>query len=96
MRNRSRIPKKRYGNIPSIHAVTLTCFNRPVHVVGNEGNVEEEGEELAGDEEQRVEDVENIFRQHERVEAVALVDGVLVVGLQLVESDDLKTTNRRK
>ena len=68
-----------------------------MHVVGNEGNVEEEGEELAGDEEQRVEeDVENIFRQHERVEAVALVDGVLVVGLQLVESDDLKTTNRRK
>ena len=64
-------------------------------MVGNEGNVEEEWEELAGDEEQRVEeDVENIFRQHERVEAVALVDGVLVVGLQLVESDDLKATSK--
>ena len=57
-----------------------------MHVVADEGDVEEEGEELAGDEEKRVEeDVEDVLGQHERVEAVALVDRVLVVRLQLVE-----------
>ena len=54
----------------------------PVHVVADEGDVEEEGEELAGDEEKRVEeDVEDVLGQDERVEAVALVDRVLVVRL---------------
>ena len=63
----------------------------PVHVVADEGDVEEQGEELAGDEEKRVkEDVEDVLGQHERVEAVALVDRVLVVRLQLVECDDLR------
>ena len=62
-----------------------------MHVVADEGDVEEEGEELAGDEEKRVEeDVEDVLGQHERVEAVALVDRVLVVRLQLVECDDLR------
>ena len=59
----------------------------PVHVVADEGDVEEEGEELAGDEEKRVEeDVEDVLGQHERVEAVALVDRVLVVRLPLVDT----------
>ena len=58
----------------------------PVHVVADEGDVEKEGEELSGDEEKRVEeDVEDVLGQHERVEAVALVDRALVVRLQLVE-----------
>ena len=69
-----------------LHRLTV-----PVHVVADEGDVEEEGEELAGDEEKRVEeDVEDVLGQHERVEAVALVDRVLVVRLQLVECDDLR------
>ena len=63
----------------------------PVHVVPDEGDVEKEGEELARDEEEGVEeDVEDVLGEDERVEAVALVDRVLVVGLQLVERDDLR------
>jgi len=57
-----------------------------VDVVADERQVEEEAEELAGDEEQQVEeDVHHVLRQHQRVQAVALVDRVLVVSLKLVE-----------
>ena len=62
----------------------------PVYVVSDEGDVEEQGEELSGDEEEGVEeDVQDVLWEDERVEAVALVDRVLVVRLQLVERDDL-------
>ena len=62
-----------------------------MYVVADEGDVEEEGEELAGDEEEGVEeDVKDVLGEDERVEAVALVDRVLVVRLQLVEGDDLR------
>ena len=61
-----------------------------MYVVSDEGDVEEEGEELSGDEEEGVEeDVQDVLWEDERVEAVALVDRVLVVRLQLVERDDL-------
>ena len=64
--------------------------NIPVYVVSDEGDVEEEGEELSGDEEEGVEeDVQDVLWEDERVEAVALVYRVLVVRLQLVERDDL-------
>ena len=64
--------------------------NIPVYVVSDEGDVEEQGEELSGDEEEGVEeDVQDVLREDERVEAVALVYRVLVVRLQLVERDDL-------
>ena len=64
--------------------------NIPVYVVSDEGDVEEEGEELSGDEEEGVEeDVQDVLGEDERVEAVALVYRVLVVRLQLVERDDL-------
>ena len=64
--------------------------NIPVYVVSDEGDVEEEGEELPGDEEEGVEeDVQDVLWEDERVEAVALVYRVLVVRLQLVERDDL-------
>lgn len=54
----------------------------PVHVVSDEGDIEEEWEELSTDEEEGVEeDVEDVLGQDERVEAVALVDRVLVVRL---------------
>ena len=63
----------------------------PVDVVGDEGRVEAEGEPLAGEEEQHVEEhVQDVLGEHQRVERVALVDRVLVVRLQLVERDDLK------
>ena len=61
-----------------------------MYVVSDEGDVEEQGEELSGDEEEGVEeDVQDVLWEDERVEAVALVDRVLVVRLQLVERDDL-------
>ena len=61
-----------------------------MHVVADEGDVEEEWEELSADEEEGVEeDVEDVLGEDERVEAVALVDRVLVVRLELVEGDDL-------
>ncbi len=62
-----------------------------MYVVGDERHVQEEGEELPREEEEEVEeDVQDVLREHQRVQAVALVDGVLVVRLQLVEGDDLK------
>ena len=65
--------------------------NIPVYVVSDEGDVEEEGEELSGDEEEGVEeDVQDVLGEDERVEAVALVYRILVVRLQLVEGDDLR------
>ena len=55
-------------------------------MVADEGSIEDEREPLARQEEEEVEeDVQEVFRQDERVEAVALVDRVLVVRLQFVE-----------
>ena len=61
-----------------------------MHVVGDQRDVQAEREPLAGEQEQQVEeDVQDVLGQDERVQAVALVDRVLVVRLQLVERDDL-------
>jgi len=60
-------------------------------VVADEGRVEDDREPFSGDEEEQIEeDVQDVLGQHKRVQAVALVDRVLVVGLQLVERNDLK------
>jgi flagellar biogenesis protein FliO len=60
-------------------------------VVADEGRVEDDREPFSGDEEEQIEeDVQDVLGQHQRVQAVALVDRVLVVGLQLVERNDLK------
>jgi len=59
-----------------------------VDVVSDERQVQEQREELSGHQEQEVEeDVHHILGQHQRVQAVALVDRVLVVRLKLVERD---------
>jgi flagellar biogenesis protein FliO len=59
-------------------------------VVADEGRVEDDREPFSGDEEEQIEeDVQDVLGQHQRVQAVALVDRVLVVGLQLVERNDL-------
>lgn len=69
----------------------VAISDSPVDVVGDEGRVDAEGEPLAGEEEEDVEeDVQDVLGQDEGVERVALVDRVLVVRLQLVERDDLK------
>ena len=61
-------------------------------MVADERGVEDEREPLAGEQEEEVEEeVQEVLRQHERVEAVALVDRVLVVRLQLVEGNDLES-----
>ncbi len=53
--------------------------------------VEAQREELPCEEEEQVEeDVQHVLGQHQRVQAVALVDRVLVVGLELVKRDDLR------
>ena len=63
----------------------------PIDMIGNEGDVEEEGEPLPGKQEQNVDQhVQSVLRQHQRVQAGALVYGVLVVSLQLVESNYLE------
>ncbi len=60
-------------------------------MVADEGRVEDDREPFSGDEEEQIEeDVQDVLGQHKRVQAVALVDRVLVVGLQLVERNDLK------
>jgi hypothetical protein len=66
-------------------------------VVADEGRVEDDREPFSGDEEEQIEeDVQDVLGQHQRVQAVALVDRVLVVGLQFVESDNLKLKPRSK
>ena len=45
---------------------------------------------MAYQEEEVEEDMEEVLGQDQRIEAVALIDGVLVVGLQFVERDYLK------
>ena len=63
----------------------------PIDMVGDEGDVEEEGEPLPGKQEQNVDQhVQSVLGQHQRVQAGALVYGVLVVSLQLVESNYLE------
>lgn len=63
----------------------------PVHVVGDERDVDAEREPLAGKQKKKVEEeVEDVLGEDERVEAVALVDRVLVVGLEFVERDDVE------
>jgi len=63
----------------------------PVDMVGDEGRIEEQGEPLPAEEEQQVEeDVQHILRQHQRVQTVALINGILVVRLQFIKRDNMK------
>ena len=60
-------------------------------MVGDEGDVEEEGEPLPGKQEQHIDEhVQSVLGEHQRVQAGTLVYGVLVVSLQLVESNYLE------
>ena len=63
----------------------------PIDMIGNEGDVEEEGEPLPGKQEQNVDQhVQSVLGENQRVQAGALVYGVLVVSLQLIESNYLE------
>ena len=60
-------------------------------MVGNERSIDENGDPLPSKQEEKVdEDMETILRQHQGIQTVALVNGVLVVSLQLIKSYDLK------
>ena len=60
-------------------------------VISDEWSVENETKPLPGQQEEEVEQaVEDVLRQHQRVQTGALVYRVLVVRLQLVKRDYLK------
>ena len=66
-------------------------FEISLDVVSDEWGVEDDREPFSGDEEEQIEeDVKDVLGQHQRVQAVALIDRVLVVGLQLIERNDVK------
>lgn len=63
----------------------------PVDVVSDERDIEAQREELASDQEQHIEEhVQDVFRQHQRIQRATLIDRVLVIRLELVERDDLQ------
>ena len=69
-------------------------FEVSLYMIADEWSVDKEREPLSGHEEENVEeDVKDVLGQDQRVQAVALVDRVLVVGLQLVKGDYLKVRN---
>ena len=61
-------------------------------MVSNERNVEEYGEPFPSKQEENVdEDVEEVLWEHQWVEAVTLVNWVLVISLQFIKRNNLKT-----
>ena len=61
-------------------------------MVSNEGNVEENGEPFPSKQEENVdEDVEEVLWEHQWVQAVTLVNWVLVISLQFIKRNNLKT-----
>ena len=64
---------------------------RPVNVVSYEREVEEYREPFASNQEENIDqNMENILRQHQWVQTVALINGVFVIGFKLIESNNLK------
>ena len=62
----------------------------PVNMVGNERNIDEYGKPLARKQKQNVDqNMKTILWQHQWVETVALVNGVLVVSLQFIKRNYL-------
>ena len=62
-----------------------------MNVVSYERDVEEYGEPLPSTEEQNIDQaMEDILRQHQWVQTVALINGVFVIRFKLVESNNLK------
>ena len=60
-------------------------------MIGHQGSIESDAEPLPRKEEEDVEqNMEEILGQHQGVKTGALVYRILVVGLQLIKSDDLQ------
>ena len=60
-------------------------------MVGDKRSIESDAEPLPGKEEEDVEEnMEDVLRQHQRVQTGALVYRILVVSFQLIKSNDLQ------
>lgn len=60
-------------------------------MVDDEREVEEDGEPFTGEQEDEVEEnVNQILREDERIQSVALIDRILEICLQFVESDHME------
>ena len=63
-------------------------------MISNEWNVEEDGEPFPSKQEENVdEDVEEVLWEHQWVQAVTLVNWVLVIGLQFIKRNNLNQIN---
>jgi len=68
-----------------------------VDMVGDEGRVQQQGEPLAAQQEQHVEqDVQRILWQHQRIETVALINGVFVVCLQFIKGYNMENSEENE
>ena len=60
-------------------------------MIADEWSIDEERKPFSGQQEEEIEEeMEKVLGQDERIQTVALVDGVFVVGLKLIKWDDLK------
>ena len=76
------------GNLESRAFVLLI---QPVDMIGHQRSIEKDAEPLPCNEEEEVEEnMEDVFREHQRVQTGALVNRILVVSFQLIKSNDLQ------
>lgn len=67
-----------------------------MHMIGNQRDIQCKRQPLASDKKEDVEkSVKNILWKHQRIEAVALIDRILIVRLQLVESNNLRNEQKK-
>ena len=60
-------------------------------MIADEWSIDEERKPFSGQQEEEIEEeMEKVLGQDERIQTIALVDGVFVVGLKLIKWDDLK------
>ena len=60
-------------------------------MIGYERDVEQDCEPLPGKQEENIDgNMDDVFWQNQRIETVALIYWVLVVGFKLIESNNLK------
>ena len=60
-------------------------------MIGYERDIEQDGEPLPSKQEENIDgNMDDVFWQNQRIETVALIYWVLVVGFKLIESNNLK------
>ena len=64
-------------------------------MIGKKRNIQQQGKPFPSEEEENVEeDMQEVLRENERVQTGALVNRVLVVSLQLIKSNNLKSMGK--